>query len=122
MNSDQMYSVETPYTQIRPVCAAMSLFVAQIVEAQLIDEAQTAIHEMSGLHASVAGETNDGSVQWVDIGATLIPTVKTALETHQPLAFHYMQKIAEPKPHTKNGTIAVRTYRPPELVSQMYYF
>ena len=94
INSDEMYLVQTPHTPIRPVRAAMSSFASQIVEAQLMDEAQTAIQETSGLHASVAGETDDASVQWAGIGATLIPTVKTAFQTHQPLAFHYMRKIA----------------------------
>jgi hypothetical protein len=121
INSDEMYSVEIPYIQVRPVRAAMLSFTAQIIEAKLVDEAQRAIQETSGLHASVADETDNGSVQWANSGATLIPTVKIAFQTHQPLAFHYMHKITEPKPRTKNGVIAVHTYRPPELVSQMYY-
>jgi hypothetical protein len=93
-NARDMYSVKTPYTEIGPVHSALSAFAAQIIEDQL----EIAVQETSGQHASVTSETKNGSLQWADIGATLIPAVKTALQTHQPLAFHYMCKITELKP------------------------
>ena len=117
INSDEMYSVTTSYTSIRPVRAALSSFATQIIEAQLVREAQTAVHENSGLHASISGGDEDGTLQWANIGTTLIPTVKAAHQTHQPLAYHYMCKIAEPRPRKRNGVVVTQTYRPPDLVS-----
>ena len=116
-DSGNMYSVTTPYTQIGPVRSALSSFAAQIVEDQLLQEAETAVQDTSGQHASVTSKNEDASLRWTNIGATLIPTVKIALQTHQPLAFHYMCKIAEPAPPWRNGIRIVRTYRPPDLVS-----
>jgi hypothetical protein len=117
INSDGMYSVTTSYTSIRPVHAALSLFAMQIIEAQLVWKAQTAVHKNSGLHASISGDDEDGSLQWANIDATLILTVKAAHQTHQPLAYHYICKIAEPRPHKRNGVVVTRTYHPPDLVS-----
>jgi hypothetical protein len=116
-DSGNMYSVTIPYTQIGPVRSALSSFAAQIVEDQLLQEAETAVQDTSGQHASVTSKNEDASLRWTNIGATLIPTVKIALQTHQPLAFHYMCKIAEPAPPWRNGIRIVRTYRPPDLVS-----
>jgi hypothetical protein len=117
-----MYSVTLPYTQIGPVRAALSSFAAQIIEAELLQEAQVAVQDTSGLHAPVNSDADDDSVEWADIGATLIPTVKITLKTHQPLMFHYMLKIAEPKPQKRKGVITIRTYRPPDLVSFCHYY
>lgn len=115
-DSRHMYSTTTPYTQIGPVRSALSSFAAQIIGNQLVEEAEAAVQDTSGQHASVTSKAKDASLQWADIGATLIPTVKIALQTHQPLAFYYMCKIAEPKPRWRNGIRVVRTYRPPDLV------
>ena len=103
--------------QIGPVRSALSSFAAQIIGNQLAEEAEAVMQDTSGQHASITSKTEDRLLQWVDIGATLTPTVKIALQTHQPLAFHYMCKIAELKPRWRNGIRVVRTYHPPDLVS-----
>src|SRR5882762_7522120 len=111
------YCVDTPYIEIKPVRAALSSFAAQIVEVRLIQEARIAVEESSGMHASIVSEDFDSGVEWADIGASLIPTVQANLQQHQPLAFHYMRRIAEPKPQRRNGVVAVRVNRPPQLVT-----
>jgi hypothetical protein len=55
--SDTMYSVTIPYTDIRDTRSALSSFAAQIIEMRLVNEAQAAVHETSGLHASVTSKT-----------------------------------------------------------------
>jgi hypothetical protein len=112
-----LYCVDTPYIDIKPVRATLSSFAAQIVEARLIQEARIAVEESSGMHASIVSEDFDSGVKWADIGASLIPTVQANLQQHQPLAFHYMRRIAEPKPQTRHGVVAVRVNRPPQLVT-----
>jgi hypothetical protein len=111
------YRVDTPYIEIKSVRAAMSSFAAQIVEARLIQEARVVVEESSGMHASVVSEDFDSGVEWADIGASLIPTVQANLQQHQPLAFHYLCRIAEPKPQRRHGFVAVRVNRPPQLVT-----
>ena len=115
-DSDTMYSVTTPYTGMRGLRSALSSFAAQIIEVRLLQEAQVAVHETSGLHASVTSKTEDGLVKWTDLGAALMTKTQTTLQTYQPLTFHYMRAIAEPKPRKRKGEIAVRNYRPPALV------
>jgi hypothetical protein len=66
-------------------------------------------------------KAKDASLQCADIGAMLIPTVKIALQTHQPLAFYYMCKITELKPRWQNGIRVVRTYCPPDLVGVVIF-
>ena len=92
------YCVNTPYIEIKPIQAAISSFAAQIVEVHLIQEACVVIEESSGIHASVVTKDFDSGMEWADIGASFIPTVQANLQQHQPLAFHYLCCIAEPKP------------------------
>ena len=115
--SDTMYLVTVPYTDIKNVQSALSSFAAQVVEVQLVQEAGAAIHETSGLHASVTSKTDNGQVKWADIGASLMMTTQSTLQVYQLLTFHYMCRIAKPKPRKQNGEVAVRDYHPPELVS-----
>jgi hypothetical protein len=115
--SETMFSVTTPYTEMKSVRPALSSFAAQIVEARLLQEACAAVHESSGLHASVTSKTQDGLVEWADLGASLMPTAQAALQMYQPLTFHYMCRIAEPKCRKRKGEIKMRSYRPPDLVS-----
>jgi hypothetical protein len=118
-DSDTMYSVTTSYTDMRGIRSALSSFAAQIIEVRLLQEAQVAVHETSGLHASVMSKTENGLVKWSDLGASLMTETRTTLQTYQPLTFHYMRAIAEPKPRKRKGEISVRNYRPPDLVSSV---
>jgi hypothetical protein len=96
-NSVEMYSVTIPYLEIGPARAAISSFAAQIVEAQLIQEAQAGIDKDNGMHASIKTR-NDGRVEWASIGASLIPTIQANLSQHMSLAFQYMLQITSPRP------------------------
>ena len=77
--SEGMYSVTTPYTEIRSVRPALSSFAAQIVEVRLLQEARAAVHESSGLHASVMNKPKDGLVKWANLGTSLMPMAQAAL-------------------------------------------
>jgi hypothetical protein len=118
-HSADMYSVAIPYLEMRPVRAAISLFAAQIVETRLLEEAQVGIDEDNGMHASITSRNEAGRVEWASIGASLIPAIQANLSQHMPLAFHYMLRIAEPRPRKRKGAIAVRIHRPPNLVSYL---
>ena len=89
---------------------ALSLFLAQIIEAQLVQEARVAMQESSGLHASITSKTENGLVKWANLSASLMPMVQATLQKHQPLTFHYMCQITEPKQHVRKGKIVMHCY------------
>ena len=76
--SDEMYSVTTPYTEMKGIRPALSSFAAQIIEAQLVQEARVAVQESSGLHASVTSKTENGLVEWANLGASLVTRARNA--------------------------------------------
>ena len=49
----------------------------------------------------------------------LIPAIQANLLQHMPLAFHYMLRIADPRPRNRKGVIAICIHRPPKLVSHL---
>jgi hypothetical protein len=91
-----MYSVMMPYAEIKSIQPALSSFSAKIIEAQLVQEARVAMQESSGLHASMTSKTENGLVEWANLGASLMPMAQATLQKHQPLTFQYMCQIAEP--------------------------
>jgi len=115
-STGMMYSVTVPFLEIRTMGPALSSFAAQIIEEHLLKEARTAVQETSGLHATMTSKTEHGVIKWADLGASLMATTKTSLQTHQPLTFHYMSMIAEPHHRKRKGELVIRNYRPPELV------
>ena len=74
-DSDLMYSVTTPYTNIKPVRGCLTSFAVQIVERRLIREATNATRPSSGLHAVVSCKLCLKRAEWVDVGATTVPEV-----------------------------------------------
>jgi hypothetical protein len=114
-----MYSVTASYTDMRGICSALSLFTVQITEVRLLQEAQVAVHETSGLYASMMSKMENGLVKWADLGVSLMTETRTTLQTYQPLTFHYMHAFAEPKPQKRTGEMAICNYRPPDLVSSV---
>lgn len=111
-----MFNPIIPFINIGHVRPALTSFAAQIVEGQLIQEAQRAVKRSSGLHASIGRKSSTSTVQWSDLGASLMQNVKSVLTTLQPLTYHYLLRVAEPKLATRHGVVAVQQYRPPELV------
>ncbi|KAF9472792.1 hypothetical protein BDN70DRAFT_937918 [Pholiota conissans] len=68
--SDEMYSTDTPYTDIKPVRPALSSFAAQAVLQKLTREADSAIATSSGLHLALSNKPNSTKkIEWRDIGA-----------------------------------------------------
>lgn len=113
-----LYCINTPYAEIGPVRTMLSSFAAQIIEKQLVYEAQKAVKPSGGLHASVRSK-DSGAVTWSNIGAGLIPTVQKALQQHQPLALYYLNHIAEPnRPQEVDGTAMACGMRPSDLISR----
>jgi len=88
-----MYSVTTPYMDIKPVRGCLTSFAVQIVERHLIWEATNATRPSSGLHAIVSHKSSMKRAEWVDVGAMTVPEVAGILKKHQPLTWHYFTKI-----------------------------
>ncbi|KAJ7779878.1 hypothetical protein B0H16DRAFT_1830349, partial [Mycena metata] len=79
-----MFDVETPYLELKPVRLALTAFAAQTCATYLGAEAREMVKKSSGLHA----------------------------HSIQRLAFHFMKIIAEPVPRSRKGVIVVRKSRP----------
>ena len=116
--SDLMYSVLIPYSNIKPVRPCLTSFAVQIVEQQLLREARLATRPSSGLHAVVSRKSsNIKKTEWADIGATTVPDIARILQKFQPLTWHYFTNIANRKSRVRNGVVSIRKHRPAEAVS-----
>jgi len=116
-DSEDMFSITKPFTEIHPVQPCLTSFAAQLVEKKLLQEANSAVKPSSGLHAIVAHKSSLKKAKWVDIGATTVPEVARVLKEHQSLTWHYLTKIAARKPRVRKGVASVRKHRPVEAVS-----
>ncbi|TFK59120.1 hypothetical protein BDN72DRAFT_947444 [Pluteus cervinus] len=90
---DDMYSLTTPYSDLRNVRAALSSFAVQVVHDRLLKEARTAVDPASGLHASLRKRAHS-SVGWVDIGSVTVDQVANIIQQHQPLTWAFVSSIA----------------------------
>ncbi|KII83514.1 hypothetical protein PLICRDRAFT_119348 [Plicaturopsis crispa FD-325 SS-3] len=116
-DSSLMYSTTTPYTDISSVRPALSSFAAQLIAKKLVQEAEDAVKVASGLHVAISEKTGSKEATWGDIGATTMSHVQGIIQKHQPLTWYYTMQIAARKPRVREGVIAVRQKRPPEVVS-----
>ncbi|KAF8872739.1 hypothetical protein BD779DRAFT_1708992 [Infundibulicybe gibba] len=114
-DANLMYSTKTPYTEIKPVRAALTSFAVQIVESKLVKEARQAVKPSSGLHAT-SRRKGARRVEWLDVGATTVSRVAGLIQLHQPLTWHYMMCISEPESRPSQGEVAVHRRRPPATV------
>ncbi|TFK48603.1 hypothetical protein OE88DRAFT_1683868, partial [Heliocybe sulcata] len=89
-----MFSTAVSATDIGPSRPAISSFAAQLVEKQLIKEAEAAVGTSSGLVVKSTSKTGDALLQWSDVGAGTNAEVESLLRSHQPLTWHYLRKIA----------------------------
>ncbi|KAJ7201497.1 hypothetical protein B0H12DRAFT_1036342 [Mycena haematopus] len=89
VSEDELFNVDTPYWEIKPVREALTAFAAQATSDRLAKEARIAVEQASGLRAH------------------------RTLETVQSLGFHFMKIIAEPAP---KGVITARKSRPRDNV------
>ena len=112
-----MFSITTPFIEIKSVRQCLTSFAAQIIKRRLVKEAVQAVHSSSGLHALLSRNSSLHKAEWVDIGATTVPDVAGILQLQQPLTWEYLTSIAARKPRVHKGVVCVRKNRPVELVS-----
>ena len=116
-DSELMFSITTPFTEIKSVWPCLTSFAAQIIKRRLVKEATQAVRSSSGLHAVVSRKSSLQKAEWVDIGATTVPDVAGILQLQQPLTWEYLTSIAARKPRVRKGVVCVRKNRPVESVS-----
>ncbi|KAJ7083421.1 hypothetical protein C8R44DRAFT_722063 [Mycena epipterygia] len=108
-----MYSSETPYTQIEPVRAALTSFALQTVGDFLAHRAEKAVQASSGLNVSVTSQNPAKKLGWGRLGENTISIVGEVLNIHLKPAFYILERIATRKPRTRDGVIAPpRIHRP----------
>ncbi|KAJ6448308.1 hypothetical protein C8R45DRAFT_1224727 [Mycena sanguinolenta] len=116
-NLADMYSTDTPYTEIRPVRAALTSFALQTVGNLLARGAEKAVQASSGLHVSLTSQDPIKKSGWLRIGQNTIAFVGDVLEQHLRPAFYLLDRIAMRKPRNRDGVVvASRQYRPAQGV------
>ena len=98
-DSDLMFSLDTAYTEIKPVRPCLTSFAAQMVSKKLVREAKEAVHPTGGLQAVVSRNSLLKQAEWADVGATTVPDIAATFQAVQPLTWHYLTAIAAAKPH-----------------------
>ena len=114
--SELMYSTSEPYINIKPVRPALTSFAVQLVEKQLVKEAESALKPSSGLHISLSNKKTVASIKWPDIGAATVENARKIIQEHQPLTWSFIMKISTRRPRTRNEENIIRQRRPPEMV------
>jgi hypothetical protein len=117
--SQLMYSVSEPYTNIKPVRPALTSFAAQLVEKKLVKEAESAIKSSSGLRVSISNKKKvaPGSlIKWPDIGSATVENTRKIIREHQPLTWSLIMKVSSRPPRTRNNAKIIQQRRPPESV------
>ncbi|KAF8193655.1 hypothetical protein BJ912DRAFT_1091531 [Pholiota molesta] len=115
-NSPDMYTTNTPYTELKPIRPALTSFAVQIVLKKLVAEAESAVSTSSGLHLSLSDKRhNEKKIEWRDVGALTFETAKEIITTHQPLLWNLVNTLATRRP--RDNSMVMRTKRPPHLVA-----
>lgn len=105
-HDSRMYSTDTPYTEIRPVRAALTSFALQTVGDFLARGAEKAVQASSGLHVSLTSKNPDKRMGWLRLGTNTIPFVSEVLDRHLKPASYLLEKIATRNPRTRDGVVA----------------
>ncbi|KAF8163034.1 hypothetical protein B0H34DRAFT_672131 [Crassisporium funariophilum] len=93
--SPEMYTTNTPYTELKPICPALTSSAVQIVLKKLVAEAESAVSTSSGLHLLLSNKRhNKKKIKWRD---DLVNT----LATRRP----------------RDNSMVMRTKCPPHLVA-----
>ncbi|KAJ7445371.1 hypothetical protein B0H11DRAFT_2162611 [Mycena galericulata] len=108
----QMFSTETPYTEIGPIRPALTSFALQTVGKYLARRSEDAVKASGGLHASVKNKDTTQELTWAKFGADTISTVGEILDHHLSAAWYLMDKIAMRRPRTREGVVIQRKTRP----------
>ncbi|KAJ7688815.1 hypothetical protein B0H17DRAFT_1331988 [Mycena rosella] len=117
LNADLMYSTTVPYTEIKPVRAALTAFSTQIIGKKVGDEAESAVQLSSGLHVSIGSKHPETKLRREDFGEKTIPRVQSVIEREQPVTLYLFNKIAMRKPRKREGVVIQRKMRPAETAS-----
>ncbi|KAH9922254.1 uncharacterized protein B0H18DRAFT_1185486 [Fomitopsis serialis] len=117
VEDDKMYSLEKPFLEIPSARAALTSMVVQLCYRKLLKEMRSAVKGSSGLHGSQVGKRGHKELAWDDLGVQTIKAVRSIAEKHQPLTLQFLTMLASPEPHKRNGVVAVRKTRPPDLVA-----
>jgi hypothetical protein len=108
-----MFSTDTPYTEIGPVRAALTSFALQTVGNHLARGAERAVQASSGLQVSLTNKNPAKKSGWLRIGENTIPFVSDVLDNHLKPAFYLLEQIAIRKSRTRDGVVmAPRKHRP----------
>jgi hypothetical protein len=111
-----LFDIETPYREIKPVRVALTAFAAQACSDFIGRESRAATDKSGGLHAHISAEDGVDEMEWSDLGDA-IRAARESLQSIQQLAFHFLKIIAEPTPRSRKGVITVRKSRPRDNVS-----
>ncbi|KAJ7758355.1 hypothetical protein B0H16DRAFT_1821687 [Mycena metata] len=115
-NSDLLYSTTVPYTDIRPVRAALTSFATQTVGKRVAVEAESAVKLNSGLHVSIGKKHPETKLRREDFGEGTIPRVQAVIKEKQPVTLYLFNRIAMRKPRKRDGIIIERKTRPAAMV------
>ncbi|KAJ7911157.1 hypothetical protein B0H13DRAFT_2328599 [Mycena leptocephala] len=88
-----MFSTDTPYTEIGPVRAALTSFALQTVGNHLARGAERAVQASSGLQVSLTNKNPAKKSGWLRIGENTIPFVSDVLDNHLKPAFIFWNKL-----------------------------
>ncbi|KAJ6475857.1 hypothetical protein DFH09DRAFT_1342705 [Mycena vulgaris] len=120
-NLDLMYSTTVPYSDIKPVRAALTAFSTQTIGKKVGDEAENAVKLSSGLHVSIGKKHPETKLRREDFGEGTIPHVQSVIERDQAITLYLFKNIATRKPRTlprtRAGVIIERQKRPADAAS-----
>ncbi|KAK6972305.1 hypothetical protein R3P38DRAFT_2812341 [Favolaschia claudopus] len=107
-NDDLMFSTTVPYTEIRPVRAALTSFAVQTIRKKVFVEAEEAVKLKNGLHVSIGKTHPELRLSRDDIGEATMARVEAVIEAHQQVTQHLFEAIAMRKPRKRAGILLPR--------------
>jgi hypothetical protein len=119
-NSDLMHSTTVPYTDIRPVRAALTSFSTQTIGKKVAREAESVVKLDSGLHVSIGKKYPETKLRREDFGEGTIPRVQAVIEEKQRVTLYLCNKIAMRRPRKRDGIVIERKTRPAAMVCPDY--
>jgi hypothetical protein len=112
-NSDLMFSTTVPYTDIRPVRAALTAFSTQIIGNKVVAEPENAANLRSALYVPICKRHPEMRLRRGNIGEARVNSI---IEREQAVTLYLFNNIAMRKPRRRNGVILERKKCPPDMV------
>ncbi|KAJ8094953.1 hypothetical protein PM082_010169 [Marasmius tenuissimus] len=118
-DSADMFLLEHPYQEIKPVRPAITSFSAQMVQRELISQARVAVQPSLGLHVHIPTKRRPTKqhvavIDWKNLTSQTHQAVTNIHKRCQNLLWGLLTKVATPE-QGKRGDKA-RAYRPVEAV------